>query len=138
MSDLMAAIGKEQLANFSFHKSRRQEIAKSYTSHLGKIPSLTMFTHDYNEVVPHIFVVILDEGTDREKLIALLADNGVPAGIHYKPNHLLSYFSTGCDETLPVTDMLHPRLLTLPLHPDLSATDVTFIVRVLKEGIENV
>ena len=138
MSDLMAAIGKEQLSNFSFHKIRRQELAKSYIAHLEKISSITMFTHDYNEVVPHIFVIILDEGIDRGRLIKRLSDNGVPVGIHYKPNHLLSYFSTGCDETLPVTDTLYPRLLTLPLHPDLSATDIAFIVRELKEGIENV
>ena len=138
MSDLMAAIGKEQLSNFSFHKSRRQELAKSYITHLETISSVTIFTHNYDEVVPHIFVIILDEGIDRDRLMKRLSDKGVPVGIHYKPNHLLSYFSTGCDETLPVTDTLYPRLLTLPLHPDLSATDIAFIVRELKEGIENV
>lgn len=138
MSDLMAAIGKEQLSNFSFHKSRRQELAKSYITHLEKISSVTVFTHNYNEVVPHIFVIILAEGIDRELLMKRLSDKGVPTGIHYKPNHLLSYFSTVCDEALPVTDMLYPRLLTLPLHPDLSVTDIAFIVRVLKESIEGV
>ena len=138
MSDLMAAIGKEQLSNFSFHKSRRQELANCYIAHLEKISSVTTFAHNYNEVVPHIFVILLAEGIDRGRLMKRLSDNGVPTGIHYKPNHLLSYFSTGCDGTLPVTDALYPRLLTLPLHPDLSATDIAFIVRALKECIENI
>ena len=32
MSDLMAAIGREQLKNFNFHKSKRQSLAKLYTT----------------------------------------------------------------------------------------------------------
>ncbi len=138
MSDIMAAIGKEQLANFNYHKTRRQEIAKRYVSRIGDIPSVTIFKHDYDNVVPHIFVILLGEGTDRVGLIKFLKKNGIPTGIHYKPNHLLTYFSNDSKEVLPTTDMLYPRLLTLPIHPDLDYKTVDFIVDFLKEGIEYV
>ncbi len=138
MSDIMAAIGKEQLANFHFHKTRRQEIAKCYTSRLGDIPSVSMLDHDYDNVVPHIFVILLREGTDRAGLIRFLEKNGIPAGIHYKPNHLLTYFSNNSKEVLPITDMLYPRLLTLPIHPEIENKTVNFVVDILKTGIEYV
>ncbi|MDA9937648.1 DegT/DnrJ/EryC1/StrS aminotransferase family protein [bacterium] len=138
MSDIMAAIGKEQLKNFDFHKNRRQELAKCYAAHMSEIPSISIFKHDYDNVVPHIFVILLGEATNRGHLIKFLGENGIPAGIHYKPNHLLSYFSSNSAETLPVTDMLYPRLLTLPLHPELDKKTVELVAGILKKGIEHV
>lgn len=138
MSDIMAAIGKEQLANFNYHKTRRQTIAKRYVLRIGDIPSVSIFKHDYDNVVPHIFVILLGEDTDRVGLINFLGKNGIPAGIHYKPNHLLTFFSNDSKEEFPTTDMLYPRLLTLPIHPDLDDKTVDFIVDFLKKGIEYV
>ncbi len=138
MSDIMAAIGITQLKNFEYHKNRRQELAKCYAEHLSSVPMISIFDHDYDNVVPHIFVIVLDEDIDREALISLLKDHGIPVGIHYKPNHLLSYFSGNIKENLPTTDILYPRLLTLPLHPELSFEDIASIVKLLKQGIEHV
>jgi dTDP-4-amino-4,6-dideoxygalactose transaminase len=138
MSDIMAAIGKVQLANFHFHKTRRQEIAKFYTSLIGEIPSISMLNHDYDNVVPHIFVILLKEGTDRAGLIKFLGKNGIPVGIHYKPNHLLTYFCNNSMDMLPITDTIYPRLLTLPIHPEIDNKTVSFIVESLKAAIDYV
>ena len=135
MSDIMAAIGIEQLNNFEYHKNRRQALAKCYVSYLSEVKTISIFQHDYNQVVPHIFVVVLDEDIDRKSLINFLKEHGVAAGIHYKPNHLLSFFSKGIPQSLPTTDMLYPRLLTLPLHPELDEKNVEFIVDTLIEGL---
>ena len=43
--------------------------------------------------------------------------------MHYKPNHLLSFFGGGAVR-LPVTEQLYAELATLPLHPGLSREDV--------------
>ena len=61
MSDIMAAIGKEQLKNFDYHKKRRQELANFYVKYLREIPSIQIFDHNYDNVVPHIFVILLNE-----------------------------------------------------------------------------
>jgi dTDP-4-amino-4,6-dideoxygalactose transaminase len=138
MSDIMAAIGIEQLNNFEYHKTRRQALAKCYVDYLSEVKSISIFNHDYDNVVPHIFVILLGEDIDREGLIRFLKEHGIPAGIHYKPNHLLSYFSGNIKENLPATDILYPRILTLPLHPELSFEDIAIIVKLLKQGIEHV
>ena len=137
MSDIMAAIGIEQLNNFEYHKTRRQALAKCYVDYLSEVKSISIFRHDYDDVVPHIFVILLGKDIDRDGLIRFLTDHGIPAGIHYKPNHLLSYFSGNIKENLSATDILYPRILTLPLHPELSFGDVATIVKLLKKGIEN-
>ena len=135
MSDIMAAIGTEQLNNFEYHKTRRQALAKCYVDYLSEVKSISIFNHDYDNVVPHIFVILLGENIDREILIRFLKEHGIPAGIHYKPNHLLSFFSGDVQESMPTTDMLYPRLLTLPLHPELDDKSVEFIVNILKKGL---
>ena len=135
MSDIMAAIGIEQLNNFEYHKTRRQALAKCYVEKLSEVKSISIFHHDYDDVVPHIFVIVLGEDIDREILIRFLREHGVAAGIHYKPNHLLSFFSGDVPQSLPTTDILYPRLLTLPLHPELDDKDVEFIVNILIKGL---
>jgi len=135
MSDIMAAIGIVQLENFGYHKTQRQELAKGYANLLSKEPLITFFDHDYNFVVPHIFVVVLDSSIDREVVMSFLSERGIPAGIHYKPNHTLSFFKNQSSLPLPTTDGLYPRLLTLPLHPELDFDDLLRIVSVLSEVV---
>jgi len=137
MSDIMAAIGKVQLMNFEHHKSRRQKLAKYYERSLSDVVGIETIKHDYNEVVPHIFVVKLEEGLDRDIIKQILEQAGIPTGIHYKPNHMLTLFSESAPDSLPVTEAVFPTLLTLPLHPELNYEDVDLIVEKLEEVIES-
>ena len=53
-------------------------------------------------------------------------------GVHYKPNHLLSLFHPAPGSLpLPVTEQLYGELVTLPMHPGLSAADVEHICDVI-------
>lgn len=138
MSDIMAAIGREQLANFEHVKSKRQELAKRYVELLKPVSLVSIFEHNYDLVVPHIFVIKLNDGKKREKLIEYLLENGISVGIHYKPNHLLTYYDRGDKSVLPNTETLYPKLLTLPLHPEIRDKDVDYIVSVLAKGLRYV
>lgn len=138
MSDIMAAIGREQLKNFDFHKTARQFLAKLYVSKIkDKIKSIKLLEHNYDEIVPHIFVIILPENCNRDNIRSNLSKIGIPTGIHYKPNHLLTYFKNTNQNTLINTNSIYKRLLTLPLHPDLQETDINFIVDSLHEELIN-
>lgn len=137
MSDIMAAIGKEQLRNFEYHKSRRQMLAKLYVKKLVKIQKISFIKHNFDHVVPHIFVIMLDEVINRNLLIEFLRKKNIPVGIHYKPNHLLTYFSESYSNNLPTTDNVYPRLLTLPLHPELTEEDIEYIVTNLELGLKH-
>ena len=92
MSNLMAAIGIEQLKRFKILSDKRKKLSICYTKHLLDIHGLTLINHNYNYVVPHIFVVRFDSKEMRDNIREVLSDNGVQTGLHYKPNHLLTLY----------------------------------------------
>ena len=54
-------------------------------------------------------------------------------GIHYQSNHLLSLYKN--NSTLINIEETYPKLLSLPLHPDLEAKDVECVCEVIREHI---
>ena len=135
MSDIMAAIGIEQLSRFSDFSSKRKKLASRYVENLKNHTGIGLFDYDYESITPHIFPITL-KVDDRDQIRTLLLDENVQTGIHYFPNHLLSLFSNKPDlAELPVTSSIFPKLLTLPLHPDLTINDVDFVSNCLKKHI---
>ena len=131
MSNIMAAIGIEQLARFPAFSARRRDLARHYDQGLAEVNAVIPLEHDYALVVPHIYVVRLAGGIDRQRLRERLSASGIQTGIHYQPNHRLSLYRA-TDRPRPVTDALYPTLLTLPLHPDLDDGDVARVCDALR------
>lgn len=122
MSNLFAAIGLVQLERFKNEfMSRRQELAKRYHEALKGVKELILFPDEYSEIVPHIFPVRATGGR-REGLRASLLENNIECGVHYYPNHFLSYYGGG-KTGLPTTEQIYKELLSLPLHPELTDSD---------------
>ncbi len=137
MSNIMAAIGIEQLKRFSELSKKRRSFAALYDELLSKVNNIEIFSIDYDYIVPHIYVVQLDKNVDREEIRDALEKKGIQTGVHYYPNHLLSrYKISGLN--LINTDEIYSQLLTLPLHPDLNFEDVLYVCDSLKEYINDV
>ena len=134
MSNLFAAIGIVQLERLEPEfKPARQRLAKRYHKELRELSDekgLCPFPDDYDTIVPHIYPVRVLNGR-RDELKEYLEQNGIECGIHYFPNHRLTYFNTGSE--LPITDMLYSELLTLPLHPALTEGEQNYIIEKIKE-----
>jgi dTDP-4-amino-4,6-dideoxygalactose transaminase len=119
MSNIFAAIGQVQLKRFPEELApRRQALARIYRQRLAPLPGLRLFEADPDQVIPHIQPLRVLAGW-RDALRDFLGQRGVETGVHYKPNHLLSFFGGG-RVRLPVTEQLYQELLTLPLHPHLT------------------
>lgn len=127
MSDIMAAIGLVQLERFPELADRRRNIARLYRDRLSGIWRLSSINHDYTEVVPHIYPVIISGLTRRDEVREKLLKRSIQTGIHYFPNHWLTYYRNDGLPSLPVTETIYPQLLTLPLHPDLTEEDVNYV-----------
>jgi dTDP-4-amino-4,6-dideoxygalactose transaminase len=127
MSNIMAAIGIEQLKRFSEMAEKRQKLAKRYDFLLQNNPMLKLFDHDYDKVVPHIYVVQIKGDRRRELICDRLGGHGIQTGVHYQPNHFLSLYRRESAEDLSVTSTVFPRLISLPLHVDLELEEVDFI-----------
>ena len=124
MSNIMAAIGQQQLLKFSQFANIRQKLASLYDKYFFNTP-IKYINHDYRSVVPHIYVIFLPEEINRDKLKVDLEKVGIQTGIHYQPNHKLTFFKT--TSALKKVETISKKILTLPLHPDLLEEDIKYI-----------
>jgi dTDP-4-amino-4,6-dideoxygalactose transaminase len=131
MSNLFAAIGRVQLKKFPRFASLRQFLAKKYQKELTGIPGIELVPRDFDTVIPHIFPIRVKNGV-RDKLKDYLIKKNVECGVHYYPNHLLSYFGKG-KWHLPVTESIYQELLSIPLHPDITSTQQKYIINEIKK-----
>ena len=123
MSNIMAAIGTEQLKRFPMFADKRRMIARLYDNLLSDSDGIKVFSFDYDQVIPHIYVIGLGENFNRSKIRKSLDDKSIQTGIHYMPNHRLSKYCVN-GEDIPKVDAIYPTLLSLPLHPDMTTNDV--------------
>jgi dTDP-4-amino-4,6-dideoxygalactose transaminase len=129
MSDIFAAIGMVQLAKLEFNAKKRKNLFDRYVANLRNNPQISLFDwNTSNGMVPHIFVLRIPGLLNRDNLRVRLENLGIPTGVHYKPNHLLSFYRE--DYRLPVTESVYPEILTLPLHTRLSLVDVDKICEI--------
>ncbi len=125
LSDLMAAIGREQLKKIESFHSKRKEIVFSYIKNLNK-REIKILNLDYANNHQHIFPIrILNK--KRNKLKEYLENKGIQTGIHYQPNHLLKKYRTKYN--LPNSEIFGEEILSLPLHCDLRKKDVKKIIQ---------
>jgi len=133
MSNIMAAIGIEQFKRREKIFEARRCLARHYDLLLCKTKVKTL-EKNYSEVVPHIYPVIVPKEVNRDQLRQTLFDLGIETGVHYKPNHLLSMYKQKRFK-LSVTEKVYPRLLSLPLHEDLSKDQIGEVVYELTRNL---
>jgi dTDP-4-amino-4,6-dideoxygalactose transaminase len=134
MSNIMAAIGIEQLKRFPEFAKKRKLLAEIYNKTLHNHPRLRPIEHNYIDVVPHIYVVRIDGLKDRYELQNRMFDAGVQIGYHYQPNHLLSLYDEKLCNPLLVTDKVFPQLVSLPFNVDMYNTDIEIVIRYLTDN----
>ena len=126
MSNIMAAIGIEQFKRKNNLFNKRKRLAIKYDNLLKDHSKIQILNRNYNQIVPHIYVIIIKGKFNRNLFRKELANFKIETGIHYKPNHLLSFYNKKI--RLKNTEKVYPKLLTLPLHPDLKIKDIKYIV----------
>jgi dTDP-4-amino-4,6-dideoxygalactose transaminase len=134
MNDIMAALGRTQLKRFSDFSKKRQTIAKRYQQFFAQYSEITTLKIDYNNVVPHIFPILIEKGC-RDELRDILEENNIQNGTHYKPNHLLTKYKTEYD--LPCAEDFHNKVITLPLHTLLTDEQFEKVCNVISKWIRN-
>lgn len=130
MSNIFAAIGKVQLSRFEKEFApRRRAIAQRYTELLKDTPYVKLTPMDYShDIVPHIFALQILDGK-RPLLEQKLKEHDIQFGIQYAPNHLLTLFHE--DVKLPVTEEVYSRIISIPMHPELTEDDIQLICKII-------
>ncbi|MBA0212311.1 MULTISPECIES: DegT/DnrJ/EryC1/StrS family aminotransferase [Pectobacterium] len=134
LDELQAALLAVKLKYLDETNRRRQEIAKAYCSGIiNELISLPYLPEHTSEHVWHLFVIQCD---NRDKLQKFLSEKGIQTLIHYPtPPHLQhAYLELGLIEgSLPITESIHKKVLSLPMGPTLSDTEVQEVITALNE-----
>ena len=133
MSNIMAAIGIQQLKKFTKFAAKRKQLALAYDKLLSFNKNILFLNRNYKNVVPHIYVVRIKGLMDRDGLREAMLNEGIEIGVHYNPNHFLTFFKSNKSIVLPVTEKIYKEIISLPIHPDISSDDVEYVISTLKK-----
>jgi len=120
----------------AWNEARRRAAAR-YDELLAGVPGVTPIAVR-GDVVParHLYVVLVD---DRDAVREKLQAAGIQSGIHYPtPLHLTpAYASLGYGPgDFPVAEAIAPRLLSLPMFPEISGAQIDYVVEQLAAAVE--
>jgi dTDP-4-amino-4,6-dideoxygalactose transaminase len=141
LSDVLAAVGVAQLRKLDWLIDGKRAHAARLKELLAGIPGLTSpvepaeCRHTYQS-----FVVVLDEGIDRDSVIGRMRERGVETtlgtyAMHAQPCFQRDYGYRPGD--LPVSARLFRQALTLPLYPQMAEADLQLVARSLAESLRS-
>lgn len=140
-SDVLAAILYGQMERFDEIMDKRMGVWNAYyegfadLEQAGKL--IRPFIPEYSSHNAHMFYIFLPTKEIRDNMITTLREKGVQSVFHYIPLHTSPMGKElGCDRAnLPVTEEYADRLLRLPMHAELTESDVAMIIEKVKESL---
>ncbi|MCB1054703.1 MAG: DegT/DnrJ/EryC1/StrS family aminotransferase [Acidobacteria bacterium] len=142
LDEMSAALGTSQLARLETFLERRAHVAELYRRRLDGVSFVRP------PVVGHevrmswfVYVVLLEEGLEREPIMESMAAQGVPTRAYFSPIHLQPFIRKDLGTApgdLPVTEAVARRTIALPFHNRLGADQVDRVVSALERAVEGV
>jgi perosamine synthetase len=145
LSDLAAAMGLAQLIGLPQRLEQRRQAVAWYHEAMQAFEGIKppYIAPEVDEVHWMLYVVHLGKrfgGSSRRQMVEDLAAGGVEAAPYGQPLHLqFAWQGFGVTRgALPLAERIGERMLALPLHTQLDADEVNFIVTTLKDAATNV
>ena len=137
LDELRAAMGLVQLTCLAQWNAQRRALSDLYRKRLAEsIPEVFVPFGSEHETAAHLMPILLPRHLNRENIMTALRQAGIQTSIHYPPVHgFWHYRQRVPDTTLPHTEEFSTRVLSLPLHPQLSEIDVSRIVMGLGDAV---
>lgn len=132
LDEIQAVILRHKLPRLTSMNARRRHIAASYQSLFGHTPQIKLPAE--RRGARHIYHQYVISVSGREKLMKFLAGHGVDSLIHYPvPIHKQQSFAEYRGVSLPKTEQYMKKILSLPIHPYMSDSQVKTVVRLVKK-----
>ena len=135
--DILSALGRVQLKRAFNLLEMRNEIANRYNQ---------AFSNDRHFTVPqtgsgdakHLFTIKLNLDTlsiDRDEFAAKLQEQGIGISVHFIPLHTMPYYKNRYsleDNDFPETMKYFNRIISLPLWPGMTDSQIDRVITVVK------
>ncbi|MFI5153417.1 MAG: DegT/DnrJ/EryC1/StrS family aminotransferase [Chitinophagales bacterium] len=130
LDSIQAAILNVKLKNLDTYIEARRNVADYYDQAFGGQSKITTpFRAPYSHHVFHQYTLLLD-GINRNELNDFLGAKNIPSMIYYPvPAHRQQMFASfgSAKQSLPVTDWLTERVISLPMHTELEEEQLQYI-----------
>lgn len=129
LDEIQAAVLDVKLAHLEEDLVLRKAIARYYIDHLRHpevtVPQVT----DRDAHVFHLFPVLAER---RDALQAYLSQRDIQTLVHYPiPPHKQACYPAWASLSLPVTELIHARELSLPMSPALTQEEQAYVVEMI-------
>ena len=139
MSNILAAIGVEQLKKLERMNLMRREVADRLTAELAEISEITPpVERAENKHVYQMYTIRLADGLDRDAFVRDLNARGIGASIHFfPPVHHMAPYRDGefRQDALPVTEKVIQEIVTLPMYPQMTEEELAFMIESIKSSL---
>lgn len=133
LDEIQAAMLRVKLRHLEAETSRRQHIAQTYRAH---ICNSLITLPQVNEELAHVWHLFVIRCEQREALQAYLAKNGIQTLIHYPiPPHRQHAYSHYADLQLPLTELIHQQVLSIPLDPTMNDENIAKVIAAMNEFV---
>jgi len=135
IDEMRSAIGLIQLRKLEGNNRKRAEITNIYRENLQDLNEISTPFLNMNSIsAHHIFPILLKSGVERPRFMQFMRDKGIQTSNHYPPVHTFSHYRS-CYQpgSLPITDEVAARVVTLPLYPDMTREQVEYVIDMLKQ-----
>ena len=124
MNEFSATIGLEQLKKLDKMNKKRKNIAKIYDKKINVERKIPM----NKDCSYHLYWILVN---NRNKFIKQMNQNRIEVGIHYKPVHQMTLYKNKIK--LPVTEDFGNRIVSIPIHPSLTDSEIEKITSSVNE-----
>ncbi|WP_433765940.1 DegT/DnrJ/EryC1/StrS family aminotransferase [Flavobacterium ginsenosidimutans] len=131
LDELQAGFLNLKLPNLDTDNEKRRAIAKRYLAEIKNDKIVLPFWDFSTNHVFHLFVI---RTKNREDLQEYLTQNNIQTVIHYPISpHQQKAFLEWNNLSFPLTEKIHKEVLSLPISPVLTQSEVDFIIKILNQ-----
>lgn len=140
MSNILAALGVEQLRKLDSMNAARRKHAEYLNKHLNReFLDLPVEAKDCVHVYQMYTVKV--KHVDRTRFILKLREKGIGASVHFDPPvHRQPFYANSgySSKDLPVTEKVAASIVTLPLYPQLTQDQLDRMITAIEETIRDI
>ena len=138
IDEIRSALGLVQFGKLEANNSRRKAITEHYWAELAEYGVSLPFKDCVGQPSYHILPILLPISIDRLKFIEAMKSDGIQTSIHYPPVHKFSYYRARYPSiSLPTTEDVAGREVTLPLYPGLTDEQVNLVICSVGKALES-
>jgi perosamine synthetase len=140
MPSITAALVLSQFNKINKIIKMRREKARYYDKHLSKLKNIkppSSLKNHYH--VYQMYTIQLSDKRTRDTIQKNLTKAGIMTKVYFSPVHLTTFYKEKFNfrkGSLPITEEVSEKVLTLPLYPSLTIKEMDYILDTIKNCCE--